>query len=272
MNKKMRCMAWLAVAVLAVGSASQAALLVYEGFDYPTGDLGGKNGGTGWAGSWSGGDNYSVVAESLSMSNLPFATTGGSIIGQSNANRNFSDGIDFSQEGVRYASFIAKRTGWGATDGGGEWFDFHFRTTGYTDAAMAGISSDEKFEARVSTTSVTKAGSAATTNPYFLVTKIVTHPTAADEIYLKAYSESDTVDLAEPTGWTVVGTTSDIDLLAGMVTLWAGSDDDGDGLYQAAVDEIRVGETWNDVIPEPGTMGLVVICSAGLIAIRRLMI
>ena len=38
------------------------------------------------------------------------------------ANRVFAAGIDFSKEGTYYASFLVQRTGWGASDGGGEWF------------------------------------------------------------------------------------------------------------------------------------------------------
>jgi len=255
---KKRSMALLIVPVLAIGVSAGGALIAYEGFDYSAGDLGGQNGGAGWTGAWSGGSNYAVVANSLNMPNLPFAPIGGSAVGHSNANRVFADGIDFSKEGTYYASFLVQRTGWGASDGGGEWFDFHFRTSGYTDAALAGISSTEKFEVRIASDSVAQAGDAATMETCFLVSKIVTHESAADEIYLKAYFGSDMVDLSETTGWTVAGTTSNIDLLASMVTLWAGTDNDADGLYQAAIDEIRIGTTWEDVVPVERESDLVV--------------
>ena len=262
-----RSLALLLVSLFAVAT-SEATLLAYEGFDYSVGSLNGQGSvGDGWAAAWSSSANYDVVANSLAMANLPFATTGGSIIGHNTANRYF-DGIDFSQDAVYYASFIMQRSGWGAADGGGEWFDFHFRTRAYARAAAAGISSGEEFET-IELGSAARAGDAATTNPYFLVTKIVAHATTADEIYLKAYSASDTVDLSEPAGWTVIGGTEDLDLLADMVTLWAGTDDDGDGLYQAAIDEIRIGTTWNDVIPEPSALGLMAVVGGGLVFIRK---
>ena len=224
-------------------------LIAYEGFDYPEGLLTGKGLSVdGWTGAWRSSSNYTVVAGSLDMPNLPFTPSGGSIIGQDTANRNFT-GIDLSKDAVYYASFIMQRTGWGAADGSGEWFDFHFRTTGYAKATQAGISSSEEFQARVSPESMGLGGDAASTEPYFIVTKVVAHATAADEIYLQAYSASDTIDLLEVASWTVTGGFTNTDLFANMVTLWAGKDDDADGLYQAAIDEIRIGRTWEAVVP-----------------------
>lgn len=253
----MKSIALLMVSVLAVGVSSEATLLVYEGFDYPVGSLNGQGvAGDGWVGAWSSSANYDVVTSSLAMANLPFVSTGGSIIGHNTANRAFN-GVDFAQEGVYYVSYIVQRTGWGATDGGGEAFDFHLRTTSYARAAAVGISSSETFET-IELGNAVRAGDAATTNSYFLVAKVVTHATAADEIFLKAYSTADTVDISEATSWTVTGDTEECDLLSNMITLWAGTDDDADGLYQAAIDEIRIGTTWGDVVPEQIISDLIV--------------
>jgi hypothetical protein len=237
----------LALSVLGIAASSESALIAYEGFDYPAGSLNG-NGvtGDGWVAGWSSGSNYDVISDSLSMPNLPFEPTGGSIVGQNTANRNF-DGIDFSVEGVYYVSFIVKRTGWGAADGGGENIDFHLRS-GFTQVAAVGVTSGEAFHTYNIGTDKS-AGDAATSNSYFLVTKIVTHATANDEIYLKAYSIADTVEVSETISWTIVGDTEDESLTVDKITLWAGADNDGDGLFQAAIDEIRVGTTWADVVP-----------------------
>ncbi len=256
MNRK--SIAWLMVSVLAIGVSSEATLLAYEGFEYSAGDsLSGKDGGTGWDGSWGSGDKYTVVTNSLEMPNLPFATTGGSAVGNSSVNRSFS-GIDFSQEGTYYASFIMKRTGWESSDGGGEWFDFHFRTTDPTDIAMAGISSDEKFEARIPPAATRKAGSAASEDPYFIVAKFVTHSNTADEVYVQGYSTTSTIELSEPASWMVTAAPTNLDLAVGQITLWAGTDgDDGNGPYQASIDEIRIGETWEDVVPDENLSDLI---------------
>jgi len=269
---KKRGMALLVVSVLAMGASSEAALLVYEGFDYSVGSLSGQSGGSGWTGAWTSGDNYSVAANSLAMANLPFATVGGSAVGQSTVNRDFSYAIDFDSEGIYYGSFIMKRTGWESTDGGGEWFDVHLRSSSYKRLAKFGITSGEQFQVGLDA-STAKGGDAATTNPYFMVFKLVTHAgSTPDEYYLKSYAETDTVDLTETASWTATKTYS-TNGIANKFTLWAGTDgDDGNGVFQAAIDEIRIGETWNDVIPEPATMGLVILCSGALVFFRRLMI
>jgi len=246
---------WLmAGLLLALAGPAQAALLLYEGFDYPIGSLSGQGiSGEGWVGGWSSGDKYNAVAESLSMLNLPFDLTGGAVVGQDTVNRDF-DGIDFSQEGVYFISFIMKRTGWGAADGGGEWFNFHLRDSSYGKVVAVGISSGEEFHTtELGATVSTSGGQAATTNAYFMVAKVVTHSVENDEVYLRVYSESDTVDLSETANWTLVGGTEASDALATKITLWAGSDNDDDGLFQAWFDELRIGTTWGDVVPAPSS-------------------
>ncbi len=267
MLKKMFTVACMSLTILAIVAVSNAELLVYEGFDYPTGDLGGKgSAGNGWTGSWNGGGNYQVIADSLTMPNLPFTPTGGAAKGHSSANRDF-DGIDFSQDGVYYISFLVKREGWGAADGSGEWFDIHMRTSSYGRVAAWGISSDEKFET-TELGATNKVAGANTTDVYFLVGKVVTYASQPDEIYLKAYTKNDTIDLSETSSWTVSGSSEDCSDFASKLTLWAGTDDDADGLYQATVDEIRIGTKWSDVVPvpEPAT---VLLISLGLVGLKK---
>ncbi len=268
MFKKMFVVVCMGVVVLAVAGLSSAALIAYEGFDYPMGDLGGKgSAGNGWTGSWNGGGNYKVIANSLDMPNLPFTPTGGAAQGHSTANRNF-DAIDFGTDGVYYISFLVKRTGWEANDGSGEWFDVHMRTSSYGRIAAWGISSDEKFET-TELGATNKVAGANTTDVYFLVGKVVIYASQPDEIYLKAYTKNDTIDLSETSNWTVSGSSEDSSDIASKLTLWAGTDgDDGNGEYQATVDEIRIGTTWSDVVPvpEPATIMLI---SMGLLAIKK---
>src|SRR2546425_7463578 len=53
---------------------SQAALIVYEGFNYPIGSsLPGQNGGTGWMGAWVGPN----LGGASTGNDLPFAVTNG---------------------------------------------------------------------------------------------------------------------------------------------------------------------------------------------------
>lgn len=237
----------LTVSILTLGVSVEAELLLYEGFDYSAGSLDQQGtAGDGWTGTWSGA-NYTVVTNNLTMPNLPFAATGGSIIGNNGANRNCNE-IDFSQEGTYFISYIVRRTGWGASDGGGEWADFALRSSSWDYIAAGGISSSETFETRY-LGATQSDGDAATTNLYFIVIKVVTHETDPDEIYLKAYTAESTIEIQETSNWTVSGGTAASGLVASKVTLYVGTDNDDDGLFQASYDEIRIGTTWEDVVP-----------------------
>jgi len=50
----------LAALVLGLAGSASAALIVYDGFDYPAGSLGGQAGGTGWTAAWDGGQTVST--------------------------------------------------------------------------------------------------------------------------------------------------------------------------------------------------------------------
>ncbi|MBS3734779.1 MAG: PEP-CTERM sorting domain-containing protein, partial [Phycisphaerae bacterium] len=43
----------------------------------------------------------------------------------------------------------------------------------------------------------------------------------------------------------------------------------GGGSSAGAVDEIRLGTTWGDVVPEPTTMTLLALCGLGLLRRKR---
>lgn len=67
-----------------LGSVAFATILSYEGFDYATGNLEGRDGGSGLSGSWSvTTGSWNVVADSLSYSNLD--TTGNKAVAQTGA-------------------------------------------------------------------------------------------------------------------------------------------------------------------------------------------
>src|SRR5260221_6309145 len=58
----------LALACLTLAFASHAALIVYEGFNYPVGSaLPGQNGGTGWMGGWIGPNLGGTAATSMDL-------------------------------------------------------------------------------------------------------------------------------------------------------------------------------------------------------------
>lgn len=220
-----------------------AELLVYEGFEYPAGEtLGGKNGGTGWTGSWNTNPQM-IQADSLNLPNILFAPKGGSVytVGGNTVNRNFA-GIDFSQDGVYYISYLCRRTGWTSATSG-EWLDFHLRTSSWGQVATWGISSSENFHTYNVGSNIATPG-ADSDEVFFMVGKLVTKAEGNDEISLKAYTAIDTIPTIEPLAWTVSGGVVDKSDLATMVTFWPGSSTS----YKAEFDEIRIGTTWAAVV------------------------
>src|SRR6185436_1801168 len=60
---------------LSLGLDTEAALIVYEGFNYPVGSsLPGQNGGTGWMGAWIG---PNLGGAATTSGDVPFSMTNG---------------------------------------------------------------------------------------------------------------------------------------------------------------------------------------------------
>ena len=70
----------LFVSMVAATTASKAANIYYEGFDYgaANGSLAGQNGGTGFAGAWTSG-NPGITYASTGLSFSDLSVTGGSV-------------------------------------------------------------------------------------------------------------------------------------------------------------------------------------------------
>lgn len=91
-------------------------LILYEGFDYPVGDLAGQNGGFGWNGGWSVSSEAVVQAGSLGYndgtSSLPtlgnHVLIGGPTGSQSTAERTMFTGLGLSA-GTYWMSFVGQR-------------------------------------------------------------------------------------------------------------------------------------------------------------------
>lgn len=235
----------LTVLCLLCAAGAKAELLLYEGFEYPTGAINGKNGGIGWTGVWNN-SNHLVAAESLSLPNLMIKTAGGALTttGGGTANRNFT-GIDLAADGVYYVSFLCKRSGWTASTSQ-EQLDLHLRNTGFTQIAAWGISSAERFET-LNIGATKNAIGADSTDAFFLVGKLIARASGNDEIFLKAYNGTDEIPTVEPAVWTVSGGVEENSELSNMITIWPGSTTG----YSATVDEIRIGTQWSDVVASP---------------------
>lgn len=96
-------------------SADTLTTIAYEGFDYPTGSLTGRNGGSGWSGAWTGGSPLGVNSTGLTYPGL--TTVGGTssyltFLNSSNE-RCLTDSLD---SGIIYFQFLSQ---FSANHGGG---------------------------------------------------------------------------------------------------------------------------------------------------------
>ena len=152
--------------------------------------------------------------------------------------------------------FRSQRTGLNPS-GGGDWLYLTLQTGAGNEIATFGINSSDEF-LTTGLGAYQHVGNAAEDEVYFLVCKIITSADSNDEIYLKSYSESDTIDSVETTDWTISGSNADVSLTAEKVYLDVGWKDP----YSANMDEIRIGTKWSDVVvPEPATLFLTIFGS-----------
>ena len=117
-SKVLYSAAWLHLALCSVASAG---LTAYDGFDYgaTTGDLTGKNGGSGWSGAYSDIGNSTIyTSPGLTYTGLP--TTGGAVntsdsSGSTTINFRSLNTIYGDDETETWISFLAQRNGTAST-------------------------------------------------------------------------------------------------------------------------------------------------------------
>ena len=230
---------------------TQAALLDYEGFDYSgTTALHGQNGGSGWSSAWddTNGDFAHLTNDDTSLNSDAFTFTpvGVRVEGQGGeARRNLSSVIDMSQDGVIYFSALMRKNSTAASSDEDVLLSLW---DGTYQRCVFGLNSDDKFYTWLSNTGeAAEGGTVEAGITYFLVAKVVTSASNNDVIYVKVYAPSDLVT-SEPSSWTVVssGTTG---VKPSKLELHIGANVADDG----AIDEIRIGETWEDVV-DKGTL------------------
>lgn len=226
--------------------AADAALLVYEGFDYAGTTLAGMTGGTGWGTAWADPDfdlNLSDDDVSLNSASFPFVPVGDRVFdsGGGTANRNLSSSFVMNAEGnVMYFSMLMRKDDISA--GSWEWLQVGLANGPDTRFKM-GIGSNDKFYIEVGDDGKGESSGTATAGTtYFLVGKLVSG-TNTQNAYLKVYAPGDVVDASEPGTWTATDTGfTGFNLYLLELSL-------GSNVVDGAIDEIRVGETWADVAP-----------------------
>lgn len=274
-NQTTYCLvAALTVCLLAGGAL--ADLLAYEGFNYGgETQLTGKDGGSGFNGAWTSATSFNEITgtgQSLTMSNLHFTPKGDHLLGTnyqhdiwSTAERPLASTatVDFDQEGQFFVSMLiqrptethAKAALRGLNSQGDQLWRFEI-ASGY-NVPFVGIGSgpydyadDGSFRMAVGVT-------------YFMVAKIETHEIASDTISLKLYLSDDTIDIEEPDTWNA-NVSTEVSGVFSTLRVDLGRD------YVTALDEIRIGTTWESVVvPEPAAMSLLALGGAVIVKRRK---
>lgn len=276
----------LGVTLLLTSSAS--AIAVYEGFDYSGTALHLQNGGTGWSagipgttdseGGWIDGDgdfdHLSDDGVSLDSPAFPFTPTGGRLEGQSGeAWRRMDETFSLGDDGdVMFMSALIRKNSPDNESGEDLQIMFYYDSTGDSDRdidddrARFFITSDDAFAVQAGDDDTPEATSGTPgeflhDTTYFIVMKIMAG-SDVDQAWLNWYGPNDTVPTTEPTTWSLHNNNNNSSAILEFVMLKQGSNND------AAIDELRIGDTWADVaVPEPAT-GLL-LALAGLAVIRR---
>jgi hypothetical protein len=219
-------------------------LLVYEGFDYPAGDLADQSGGTGWSEPWHGVSGAhahgAVVADSLNVSPA-ISTSGGHMQtndGDSALMRGFSNPL-FKANGVTWISFLARNDS-GGTDA--TYSFLKFAASGGGDDSSIRIAKDfygKNWEVAMGSQNQ-DLGVAADSNAVLFVLRIeVTGKPGGDSVQVFVNPPITSAPTA-PTGQLTGITLKPLD----QAVIQAGT-----GVKTFSYDEIRIGTTFADVVP-----------------------
>lgn len=279
---------WVFAVSMFMLSAAPAwsALTDSDSFNYTGSDLNAQNGGTGWNGGWfatgtapsiqlsNDGNSLSYPASFESPLTTP-PTSGsrisnGGLTANASSSRLLANTINLAQDGnVRYVSTLIKKN---APNAGGvnsdnillEFVDsIGNRRFGL---GIEGTGDRPWLNANSSTTASTAVVPGDT---YFLVAKIVSSASSPDAAFLKVFGGSASgystqVPFAEPTTWDATITTS---TGANLDRIRVRIDIGNLGSTPGEVDEIRIGDDWASVVPEPSSLALLGL--GGLVALRR---
>ena len=268
------------IVMLIASVSAHAMLTVYEGFDYTQTQLSGNSGNSGsgcnggigffpsseWltpsTSSWFYPQAEPALLEDSGMSypiNVMLSLVGknwkvlktDNPSGEAYAGRRLETPINFAVEATWYLSYLIKSK---PENGDGYFFLTIGQEAGEESAVMTGISGSGSIHLRRDFDDKYWSGApmADPTKIYFVVIKIITHETAADEYFLKHYEVGqDSVDAVEPTTWSGVHSIASdlncdgIGMMAGELKTKYSS---GGVLAYSYLDEIRIGTTWNDVV------------------------
>lgn len=272
------------VLIASASTTTQAALIDYDAFNYSGTALAAQNGGTGWSGAWfttSGSSANSLTDDGVSLQYptsfeapliAPTPTgshvkTGGT---SSNANtsRLLAQTIPLNVDGtVRFVSALfRKNTANGATANDNILLEFVDASANRRWGVGIEGSGDRPWLNANGSTSPATAVTVGDT--YFMVAKIVSSASSPDQAFLKVFGTGygTQVPFAEPTTWDATITTS---TGAVLDRIRVRIDSANAAVTPGEVDEIRIGDTWLDVVSVPEPSALSLLGLAGLFALVR---
>lgn len=256
--------------------STQAALIAYEGFNYSTGQLAGQTpgGGSGFSGSWftASGAAAETTVNSSGFTYTGLASQGGS--GQilqdaskthTGAYLNLSTTLAATNN-TYYISFLARYDGASADDNAYLFLDLYSGTSisvaslGKQPVANTGVWGMNTRSNGGNPNLFYDTGGPTVDNLALLVYKI--QFTSANNATMSLFVNPD-LSLGEPGTADATGTRVNSAAVTTWDTIRFQSNND------ASIDEIRIGTTWADVIPEPSSAMLGLLGSSLLLIRKR---
>jgi len=262
--------ALLASALTSFVHAQQAT----EFFDYAGGTLlNTTTSGSGWSTGWKANNalttnlaaSYTVQAGSIDSAANPNPASGGSFFQDAGSNllmyRGLSNPIDWSIDGTHYLSFMTQWTGNSSSASSRVWLRLT-GTSAQSDTVVGFIgdgSNTNQLLAQVRNNGTRVTGTTAyaaatdpadrdnTVIPYYVVAKITTVSTGLDTISMSVYAPGDTVPTSEPLTWDLSaqnGRSDTTSVIGFDAQIFFGG-------RNAGFDELRLGDSFTSVIPEP---------------------
>jgi len=288
LGSQLRRLFAIAIALTTIMSSisSEAALIVYEGFDYPDGtSLRNQTGGIGWSGGWTntGNATETATAPGLTYPNMTATGNKATLAGQQingNGNNAFLArdlAQTFGTDGTTlWLSFIGQRTGNKSTGGTQpnnyqRVFSLGLFNTSATEQASIGELTDDTTDVWNLNADTTLPNSVDTTVPIdtqsFLLLRIDFVGANTDKAYLWVNPD---LSLGEPSIGTQAASITD-ELTFNRIRLTVGGSTTSGARLAASglFDEIRIADTFAEAIPEPASAALALLSLAGLVANPR---
>ncbi|MCC6682994.1 MAG: PEP-CTERM sorting domain-containing protein [Phycisphaeraceae bacterium] len=275
MTAKKYCTAMCLAALLlaAMPGTVPAAIVVSESFNYTLGaDLNGQNGGTGWGAAWVAptGQTYSAkleVQDIAAPAGYPAATGNQALAHTATSatvrtERALLNPISTNPVAnqVLYGSILFRRND--ATNGAGTENSEFFRLDNASNIRVASVgqTSGELMTVQLGGSIVTTTTSVGIGTDYLLVLKLTLNPAGtSDVLEAELFTAADT--LTEPGLWQGQVSLDLGDVATKLVVNQARLAED------LHFDEILLGQSFADVVPEPASMGL--LLAGGLLCRSR---